>query len=192
MRSYFLNEVDGIKRNDGILMLGSTNHLDRLDPGIAKRPSRFDRKYLFPNPGGAQRTAYARYWRRKLEGNKEGLEFPERMCGAIAGITGGFSFAYIQEAMVASLLAIAARGERDGVDVEERRGSADRVAGDLGRLSVEDRRAALRCACGVCSEGEEPDLSGLVLWREIQKQVKILREEMGDGEDDDAAAAGRA
>lgn len=127
-----------------------------------------------------------------MEGNKEGLEFPERMCGAIAGITGGFSFAYIQEAMVASLLAIAARGERDGVDVEERRGSADRVAGDLGRLSVEDRRAALRCACGVCSEGEEPDLSGLVLWREIQKQVKILREEMGDGEDDDAAAAGRA
>ena len=30
VRSYFLNEVDGIKRNDGILMLGSTNHLDRL------------------------------------------------------------------------------------------------------------------------------------------------------------------
>ena len=35
VRSYFLNEVDGLKRNDGILMVGSTNHLDRLDPGIA-------------------------------------------------------------------------------------------------------------------------------------------------------------
>lgn len=35
VRSYFLNEVDGLKSNDGIFMVGSTNHLDRLDPGIA-------------------------------------------------------------------------------------------------------------------------------------------------------------
>jgi transitional endoplasmic reticulum ATPase len=34
-RSYFLNEVDGLKNNDGIFMVGSTNHLDRLDPGIS-------------------------------------------------------------------------------------------------------------------------------------------------------------
>ena len=26
VRSYFLNEVDGLERNDGILILGSTNH----------------------------------------------------------------------------------------------------------------------------------------------------------------------
>lgn len=41
IRSYFLNEVDGLESNDGILMIGSTNHLDKLDPAIAKRPSRF-------------------------------------------------------------------------------------------------------------------------------------------------------
>ncbi len=35
VRSYFLNEVDGLQSNDGIFMIGSTNHLDRLDPGIA-------------------------------------------------------------------------------------------------------------------------------------------------------------
>src|SRR3569833_2669614 len=35
VRSYFLNEVDGLKDNDGIFMIGSTNHLDRLDPGIS-------------------------------------------------------------------------------------------------------------------------------------------------------------
>lgn len=49
-RSYFFNEVDGLASNDGILMVASTNHLDRLDPGIINRPSRFDRKYLFPLP----------------------------------------------------------------------------------------------------------------------------------------------
>lgn len=26
IRSYFLNEVDGLERNDGILIIGSTNH----------------------------------------------------------------------------------------------------------------------------------------------------------------------
>jgi transitional endoplasmic reticulum ATPase len=35
VRSYFLNEVDGLKANDGIFMVGSTNHLERLDPGIS-------------------------------------------------------------------------------------------------------------------------------------------------------------
>jgi hypothetical protein len=35
VRSYFLNEVDGLKSNDGIFMVGSTNHLDKLDPGIS-------------------------------------------------------------------------------------------------------------------------------------------------------------
>ena len=25
-RSYFLNEVDGLEKNDGVLMIGSTNH----------------------------------------------------------------------------------------------------------------------------------------------------------------------
>lgn len=35
VRSYFLNEVDGLKSNDGIFMIASTNHLERLDPGIS-------------------------------------------------------------------------------------------------------------------------------------------------------------
>jgi transitional endoplasmic reticulum ATPase len=157
VRSYFLNEVDGIKRNDGILMLGSTNHLDRLDPGISKRPSRFDRKYLFPNPNKPQRVLYAQYWQKKLESNKD-VDFPDKLCEAIAGITDGFSFAYIQEAMVASLLAIAARSGRDHE-------SEDGASGD-------------------------DDLDKLVLWREIKKQVKILRDEIGDeeGEAGDALA----
>ena len=106
VRSYFLNEIDGLKNNDGILMIGSTNHLERLDPGISKRPSRFDRKYLFPNPNLDERVAYCAFWRQKLEDNED-IEFPKKMEWAIAGITKRFSFAYIQEAFVAALLTIA-------------------------------------------------------------------------------------
>lgn len=43
-RSFFLNQLDGLENNDGILVIGSTNHFERLDPAITKRPSRFDRK----------------------------------------------------------------------------------------------------------------------------------------------------
>jgi SpoVK/Ycf46/Vps4 family AAA+-type ATPase len=43
-RSFFLNQVDGLEGNDGLLMIGTTNHFERLDPGLSTRPSRFDRK----------------------------------------------------------------------------------------------------------------------------------------------------
>ncbi|EEB99968.1 hypothetical protein MPER_00213, partial [Moniliophthora perniciosa FA553] len=36
--------LDGLEGNDGLLVIGTTNHFERLDPGISTRPSRFDRK----------------------------------------------------------------------------------------------------------------------------------------------------
>lgn len=103
-RSYFLNEIDGLESNDGILMIGSTNHLDKLDPGLSKRPSRFDRKYAFLPPSTEQRRDYAELWRAKLEKNME-IDFPMKLCDAFADMTEGFSYAYLKEAFVASLLA---------------------------------------------------------------------------------------
>lgn len=43
-RSFFLNQLDGLQGNDGLLVIGTTNHFERLDPGLSTRPSRFDRK----------------------------------------------------------------------------------------------------------------------------------------------------
>lgn len=50
VRSYFLNEVDGLKGNDGIFMIGSTNHLERLDPGISVSLLSLIPFYREPNP----------------------------------------------------------------------------------------------------------------------------------------------
>ena len=105
VRSFFLNAVDGLGENDGILMIGSTNHLDRLDPGIAKRPSRFDRKYLFDDPDEEQREKYCQYWQKKLNDVDE-VEFPDILVNPIANLMNGFSFAYMQEAFVSTLLKI--------------------------------------------------------------------------------------
>ena len=74
VRSHFLNVVDGLEPNDSILMIGSTNHFERLDVGISKRPSRFDRKYIFPEPDLDQRVQYCEYWAKRLSGTDD-VEF---------------------------------------------------------------------------------------------------------------------
>ncbi|CAI6341833.1 unnamed protein product [Periconia digitata] len=154
-RSYFFNEVDGLENNDGILMIATTNHLDQLDPGLSKRPSRFDRKYLFPLPDKSERSQYAQYWRNKLKDKKD-IEFPGKLCDAIAGITEDFSFAYLKEAFVATLLDLA-RNHDDDDDDE----------------SLEE-------------EGDEEDdpLDKYNFWRAFKEQVKILRDDMGSGNED--------
>lgn len=183
VRSYFLNAVDGIAKNDGIFMVGSTNHLDRLDPGIAKRPSRFDRKYLFPNPNEQERVAYMQYWQKKLSDNEE-LEFPDKLAPAAAKITNGFSFAYLQEAMIASLLAIAREKDQyaerlclecmDAHAKPESGGSCDRE-GKRTFKGLYDWVSLVRRV----DEGDR-DLDDYLLWRELKKQVRLLREEMGE------------
>ncbi|KAL8726244.1 MAG: hypothetical protein Q9166_006832 [cf. Caloplaca sp. 2 TL-2023] len=198
VRSYFLNEVDGLESNDGILMVGSTNHLERLDPGIRKRPSRFDRKYFFGLPDMKERIAYCEFWRKKLGEDGETLyaghesnygdpdckvEFPKELCKAIAGITGGFSFAYIQEAFVASLLAIAANDNFDERDegAPYPRYSTSEVETDP-NISWEGRWREHTQVLGepMVISDEDKDLDRYTLWREMKKQVKLLREELGD------------
>ena len=111
-RSYFLNEVDGLESNNGILMIGSTNHLDQLDPGIAKRPSRFDRKYIFDDPSRDERIQYSEYWRHKLRNNGK-IDFPKELSAKVADITDEFSFAYMKEAFVAALMVLVAKGDEE-------------------------------------------------------------------------------
>ena len=175
-RSYFFNEVDvscvslrntslqdsmlttlqGLENNDGIFMVASTNHLDKLDAGLSSRPSRFDRKYLFPNPSEEERNLYCLYWRRRLKARKVEVEFPKKICPALALITDDFSFAYIQEAFVASLLAIAMK-RSEGMDED-----TSKVEGG-----------------GKDSDGDgDKDLNEYELWRELKKTVKLLREDM--------------
>jgi hypothetical protein len=129
IRSYFLNEVDGLESNDGILMIGSTNHLDKLDPAISKRPSRFDRKYHFKIPGEEERRLYTEYWRKKLLMNKT-VEFPEELCGVIAKLSEGFSFAYLKELFVMALLSLVRGFKGDEFEIVEREEAAGKPASE--------------------------------------------------------------
>jgi transitional endoplasmic reticulum ATPase len=164
-------------------MVGSTNHLDRLDPGIAKRPSRFDRKYEFQNPDQQERVMYMHYWQTKLSDNDD-VEFPDKLCPAIAKITKGFSFAYMQEAMVASLLAIArdsdAYSERICLECMEAHTKPENGS-TCDRETVRPFKGLFDWAWIVRQiDDDDKDLDNYVLWRVIKKQVRILREELKD------------
>lgn len=150
VRSYFLNEVDGLEDNDGILMIGSTNHLSKLDPAIAKRPSRFDRKYHFKIPGEAERRAYTGYWRQKLLKNKT-VDFPEELCDIIAQLTDGFSFAYLKELFVMALLRLARgfKGDEFEIGDEDEAASAPHSSTDTPIIEQKDvsEKTEDTCTC---------------------------------------------
>jgi hypothetical protein len=180
VRSYFFNEVDGLEDNDGILMIGSTNNcrsptaqldlvsmkqvnriiVDKLDHGLSKRPSRFDRKYCFGNPSFENRVRYCEYWRyfqlhrscsifdrlvdlnfRKKLSSKPAAATPTSVPNHIASITDGFSFAYLKEVYISSLLMLVQDSDKECQPTEE--DEEDRKWGRFGNL-LQQQVASLR------------------------------------------------
>lgn len=90
--SYFLNRLDGLSPLEGALLLATTNHPEKLDEALVERPSRFDRLFVFDNPGPDERRAYLR--------RCFGSSFDERLVEA----TEGFSVAHLKEVWVTACL----------------------------------------------------------------------------------------
>ncbi|KAK1753695.1 P-loop containing nucleoside triphosphate hydrolase protein [Echria macrotheca] len=209
-RSYFLNEVDGLDSNEGILMIGSTNHLGALDPAITKRPSRFDRKYHFKVPDETARVAYCRFWQKKLDGSAM-VEFPDEICGVIAKLTDGFSFAYIKELFITSLLAVARRHQQDGEGYQDEDSDSssnsgvvvdkssvpedDKTGGDKKEKTEEEKKKEeeqkkkedekKNKPKRVMPEVEIPDsLKGSVFMECVLAEAKLLWEQMDNSEEE--------
>lgn len=142
--------------------------VDKLDAGISKRPSRFDRKYHFALPATPERVQYCEHWRSVADAHGRhrllslirvhrsklsqdiSIKLPTQISSAIASITEGFSFAYLQEAFVTALMSI----------VQAQR--ANPVRPDASEIPTSD------------------DLASNAVWQAISKQVQTLRKEMKD------------
>ena len=119
-RSFFLNQLDGFEKNVGMIVLATTNHPDKIDPAIMDRPSRFDRKYHFDLPELPERVAYLRLWQNKLASK---VDWTDQATETIAEATAGFSFAYVKELVVTSLMRTIL-GEKPWIDVMTRERAA--------------------------------------------------------------------
>ncbi len=195
VRSYFLNEVDGLEDNNGILMIGSTNHLDRLDPGISKRPSRFDRKYHYKIPGSRERVLYCEYWKKKLDKNSS-IDFDPAICDVVAQLTDGFSYAYLKELFVQTLLTIVGGRQSQQDDNEEAEqvaktakvieGSAKVAKGDE-KVSSNEGEEGKENPEQVMPTVEIPEaLKANPLMRILHKQAVALWKDMDNSKDEEA------
>ena len=112
-RAFFLNELDGFHTNTGVVVLATTNHPEKLDSSILDRPSRFDRKYYFQLPGDAERRAYIAKWNEELQPEMRVSE-----AGAVHVVckTHDFSFAYLKELFVASMVQWISSGGSGSMD----------------------------------------------------------------------------
>jgi transitional endoplasmic reticulum ATPase len=187
-RSYFLNEVDGMESNDGILMIASTNHIDKIDDSIRSRPSRFDRKYGFDLPEHKDRVRYAEHWRKKLADNKD-IEFTQELVEAAANLTPDYSYAYLQEVFISSLMVIArkAAGEDEEWDFirpesaaqsdngNETPKNAEKEAVEEKKLESEEKQPTRR---QVPKIDISESLASNDFFKIFHQQVKILTKEM--------------
>ncbi len=112
-RSFFLNELDGFQSNTGVVVLATTNHPQKLDPSILDRPSRFDRKYYFQLPAEAERLAYVAKWNEELQPE---LRVSEAGALRVVSETEGFSFAYMKELFIASMVQWMSSGGNGSMD----------------------------------------------------------------------------
>lgn len=100
-QSFFLNQLDGFEKNDGLIVLATTNHPERIDSAIIDRPSRFDRKYHFDLPTVERRKSFLQSWQQRLA---DQVVWSEESVQQLAQKTDDFSFAYLKELVVSGLL----------------------------------------------------------------------------------------
>jgi hypothetical protein len=107
-----LNSMDDFVVSEGVLVITTVNDINRLDPALVNRPSRFDRIWKFPLPGQPERLALLTRLGKK--------HFSEAALAKTAAETDGFSMAYVQEVFTnALLLAVGAGQEVSDAHLEQ-------------------------------------------------------------------------
>lgn len=103
-RASFLALLDGLKANKGVLIIGSSNHPENIDPALMHRPSRFDRVWTFPVPDKALRWRYLAH---------RFPEMPQDILEDVAGRTGNWSYAYLNELCTSAAILANAGGTEE-------------------------------------------------------------------------------
>ncbi|MBV9469482.1 MAG: ATP-binding protein [Abitibacteriaceae bacterium] len=111
-RTVFLNELDGFKSNEGLLVIASSNHPGKIDEALLKRPSRFDQVFHLGLPALPERRAFCeRVLARSALAEKIAPTLDrEVLAQQIAERSDGFTPAYLKEIFVSAALQRAQAG----------------------------------------------------------------------------------
>ena len=119
----FLQCMDGMVKNSGVITLATTNHSQAIDPAIADRPGRFDRVIEVGLPGLEQRQ---RILERKIEGIEKHKSITKKVLNSIANRSKGLSGAWVIE-IVQFAQVLALSRDEDVIKAEDLEASLDDV-----------------------------------------------------------------
>lgn len=141
-RPTLLTLLDGLVPNDGVLTIATTNHLERMDAAITKRPSRFDRIFEFGQPTSelSERYLIRRFSQAYREDDQllEDVVLSEALLNQIketAYRSSSLSFAALQEIVIGAASAVATNPLT--CVAEALRRSADVVISNFGDDEIE-------------------------------------------------------
>ena len=87
MVSQLLTLLDGLKKMEGVIVIGTTNRLDSVDPAT-RRPGRFDREIFFGPPDSAGRLEILRIHSRGMPLAEEAFDYLDELAPALNGFVG--------------------------------------------------------------------------------------------------------
>jgi len=123
-----LVEMDGFESNEGVILISATNRPDVLDPALL-RPGRFDRQVVVPVPDiKGREQIFKVHVKKTILGNGVDLS-------VLARGTPGFTGADIEN-MVNEAALLAARREKESVEMVELEDSKDKVMMGTERRSM--------------------------------------------------------
>ena len=105
----YLQSMDGMEPNNGIVIVATTNHTENIDPAISDRPGRFDRIIEIPLPSQSQRKKVLQNYLRKLDCEED----IEETVATVAKSTDGLSGAWVREIAQTALIEAMYNGRQE-------------------------------------------------------------------------------
>jgi transitional endoplasmic reticulum ATPase len=97
-----LSLMDGLKRSEGVIVIGTTNRIEAIDPAL-RRAGRFDREVYFPTPSAAAREQILRVHTREMPLAESALTVLPQIARRAHGFVGADLMELAREAALSAL-----------------------------------------------------------------------------------------
>ena len=102
MVSQLLTLLDGLRKMEGVIVIGTTNRLDSVDPAT-RRPGRFDREIFFGPPDSAGRLEVLRIHSRAMPLSEDAFDYLDELAQLLHGFVGADLMELCREAGLSAL-----------------------------------------------------------------------------------------
>ena len=99
----YLQAMDGMESNNGVVILATTNHTENIDPAISDRPGRFDRIIEVPLPDKNQRKEIIQNLMRNMPTKIHSGKAIDKIASKSKGLSGAWIREVVQTAMIEAI-----------------------------------------------------------------------------------------